>query len=76
MSAPRKLEPGTPGIFRGRGVKASDARKAAVVAALKAASNCRKVTLVTEASPNTYRGNCMNPNAGGVPGFWEVEVRS
>lgn len=71
-SSPRKLEPGQ--FKRGKNVTSSDPRKPAIVAALKAVSACRKVTSVVEVAPNTYQGNCMNPNAGGVPGFWELQV--
>jgi len=70
---------------RGKHVHSADPRKAAVVAALKAASGCRKVTTVQEVTSvregsltpfvDTFTGNCMNPNnAESVPGFWQVEL--
>lgn len=73
-AAPRRLLPGSLELKRGRGVTSTDPRKPVVVSAFKLASNCRKVTCVAEVGPNTYQANCMNPNEGGVPGFWEVEI--
>jgi hypothetical protein len=48
-------------------VTSTDPRKAVFVAKLKAASGCRKVTLVKISKDgSTIRGNCMNPNGPGA----------
>jgi hypothetical protein len=44
-------------------IKSTDPRKPAIVAALKRASNCRKVTSVRQIGESEYAGDCMNPNA-------------
>ncbi len=56
---------------KGRAVPSYDPRKPAVMAALKKASNCRKVTQVVEAYGG-FVGNCLNHNPGGEEGFWFV----
>jgi hypothetical protein len=54
-------------------IKSYDPRKSAVVAALKRASNCRKVTNVRENGPDRYVGDCMWPNSGDAfPGTVQV----
>lgn len=53
----------------GKPVRSKDPRKPAVMAALKAASGCRKVTMVEELKAGGFSGNCMY---GGTPGFWFV----
>jgi hypothetical protein len=63
--------PTIPGLSKGKAVPSYDPRKPAILAALKKASNCRKVTSVREGKTGFY-GNCLNPNNGGNPGFWFV----
>lgn len=47
-----------------RPIKSSDPRKAAIVAALKAAHGATKVTMVVQVGDNTYEGHCMRPLPG------------
>jgi len=57
-------------------IKSRDPRKPRIVAELKRASNCRKVTNVRELSPGVYEGSCMWPN--GEPytlGLVTVEIK-
>lgn len=62
---------------RGKSIHSADPRKAAIVAALKAASGCRKVTTVKETKDGAFFGNCMNPNgAASVQGFWQVDLKA
>lgn len=60
------------GEANGKNVVSRDPRKPFIMAALKAASGCRKVTMVQELKTGGYSGNCLNPNADGVTGFWFV----
>lgn len=60
----------TPAEMRGKPVLSRDPRKPAIMAALKSASGCRKVTMVT-ALADGYAGNCMNGPAGNW-GLWFV----
>jgi len=53
-------------------IKSWDPRKPLIVAALKAASNCRKITMVRETDTH-YEGNAMYPNVGGVCGTVAVK---
>lgn len=57
----------------GKPVHSKDPRKAPAMAALKAASGCRKVTMVEELRDGGFSGNCMN---GGNPGFWFVPAHA
>lgn len=43
-------------------IKSRDPRKAAIVAALKQVSGCRKVTSVSEVALGVYEGTCMWPS--------------
>lgn len=45
----------------GKPVKSTDARKKAIVAAIKAKAGCTKVTCVEEVSPGVFKGNPMWP---------------
>lgn len=59
----------------GKHVRSDDARKPAVVAALKKASGGSRVTLVTEIGENTFQGNCLVTAADGKftnLGFYQV----
>ena len=62
----------SPDEAKGRAVASYDPRKPAVMVALKAASNCRKITQVRELKNGGFSGNCLNPNRGGTPGYWFV----
>jgi len=55
-------------------IHSKDDRKAAIVAALKAKSDCRKVTCVEEIAPGEFRGSCMNENPGAKGGFYTVTI--
>lgn len=53
-------------------LKSTDPRKARVVAALKNASGCSKVTNVTEnTSDGSYSGDCLKKKTAGRGGEWE-----
>lgn len=51
-------------LLMNKSVSSRDPRKPAIVAALKEASNCRKVTNVAQVGPDHFQGNCMWPNEG------------
>jgi hypothetical protein len=60
-------------VAKGKAIASYDPRKPAIMAALKRASNCRKVTTVRELKTGGFTGNCMYPNSSGiVEGFWFV----
>lgn len=56
---------------RGKAIASYDPRKQAIVAALKAASGCRKVTTVRELKGGGYSGHCLNGPDASV-GYWWV----
>ena len=61
---------------KGKSVKSSDPRKAAVVAALKAASGGSKITSVVERKDGSFAGHCMASGKRGYDslGYWAVEL--
>lgn len=59
---------------KGKSVHSRDPRKPAIVAALKKASNCRKVTTVCETSAG-FTGNCIWGSGVTPEGFWFVPAR-
>lgn len=56
------------GVPRGRAVKSTDPRKAAIVGLFKAATGCTKVTLVCEPEQGVYQAHCLR-----VATEWEGE---
>lgn len=64
-------------LIMNKPISSRDPRKPAIVAALKRASNCRKVTNVRENGPDSYVGDCMWPNTGvALPGSVQVVLSS
>lgn len=59
---------------KGKNVKSTDPRKAAIVAAFKdRIADVTKVTCVSETRPGVFSANCMNATTGTCHGVFEIE---